>query len=86
EVSEHVVNHFTKGEESYFPTGIEAIDMSLVGGFHVGRTYCFAALPKMGKTTLLSSMYSNQRMMGIPSAYIALEMSDMQIEERILCY
>lgn len=86
EVSEHVVNHFTKGEESYFPTGIEAIDKSLVGGFHVGRTYCFAALPKMGKTTLLSSMYSNQRMMGIPSAYIALEMSDMQIEERILCY
>jgi replicative DNA helicase len=67
------------------PTGFTELD-SLLGGMQYGDFIVIAARPSMGKTALALSMLEA---VGIsenqPSAFFSMEMSKLQIAQRMLC-
>jgi len=67
------------------PTGFTALDQ-LLGGLQSGDLIVIAARPSMGKTSLGLSMLEyvgfEER---IPAAFFSMEMSKLQIAQRLLC-
>lgn len=66
------------------PTGIELLDKALLGGFHRGRTYCFMAPPKAGKSMLMGSIFYNVVMAREVATYYAFEMGPEELQQRFL--
>ncbi len=87
-VTEHVIIEQIVAELSKNPdidaTGLTALDETMWGGLHRGRTYAFAAKEKEGKTTLAHTISYNLNEAGVQHAYFALEMGSDQIVHRQL--
>jgi len=67
------------------PTGFAELD-SMLGGMQYGDFLVVAARPSMGKTALGLSMLEYIGMQErIPAAFFSLEMSKLQIAQRMLC-
>lgn len=60
---------------SSVPSGFDALDEALAGGFHIGEVTVLAGGAKMGKTTLLLSSIRRMVMRGHRVALFSLEMS-----------
>ncbi len=68
------------------PTGFHVLDDMLGGGFQKGDLVVIAARPSMGKTALGLSMLEYIGVIEkIPAAFFSMEMSKMQIAQRMLC-
>lgn len=65
-----------------FPTHLKSLDRAMGGGLFQGRTYCMAARPKGGKTSLLGTISHNLNHSGVKHLYLAFEMGAAQIHER----
>jgi replicative DNA helicase len=63
-------------------TGFSALDTALAGGFHQNRVYGFSGKMKAGKTMFMVSMSYNMVTLGIPHAYLCLEMRPEEIGQR----
>lgn len=64
-------------------TGLHELD-SLLGGLQPGAVYILAARTSVGKTALALSMADYQVRAGIPVAFCSLEMSGLQLVERLV--
>lgn len=64
-------------------TGIEALDDLTGGGIHCGDLVIIAGRPGMGKTALAVNMASNQASEGKSILFFSMEMSAMQLDERL---
>lgn len=82
--SEVIDKLIAKGQEKgiYYSTGIPAWDRAMMGGLHPGTMIGVAARKKVGKTIMLGTLSTNLDRAGVKHAYIALEMSPMEIERR----
>ena len=67
-----------------YPTGINCLDRVMVGGLHAGRSYCFAAAPKAGKSAMLATISENLAEQKIKHLYIVLEMGAKELRMRIM--
>src|SRR5208283_3134710 len=65
------------------PTGLHELD-SLLGGLQEGAVYILAARTSVGKTALALSMADYQVRTGIPVGFCSLEMSALQLVERLV--
>lgn len=65
------------------PTGLHELD-SLLGGLQPGAVYILAARTSVGKTALALSMADYQVRAGIPVGFCSLEMSALQLVERLV--
>jgi replicative DNA helicase len=65
------------------PTGLPELD-SLLGGLQPGAVYILAARTSVGKTALALSMADYQVRAGIPVGFCTLEMSALQLVERLV--
>ena len=65
------------------PTGLHELD-SLLGGLQPGAVYILAARTSIGKTALALSMADFQVRAGIPVGFCTLEMSALQLVERLV--
>lgn len=63
-------------------TGFAMLDKALAGGFHQNRMYGFSGKMKAGKTMFMVSMSYNMVTLGIPHAYLCLEMRPQEIGQR----
>jgi replicative DNA helicase len=63
-------------------TGFPNLDTALAGGFHQNRVYGFSGKMKAGKTMFMCSMSYNMVTLGIPHAYLCLEMRPQEIGQR----
>lgn len=87
EVTEAVVKDFMDDTPAN-STGIDVLDTILAGGLYPRKTYYFQARMKVGKTTLLSTIYYNMvnglnpQNEKIPCLYIAAEMGEKEIHQR----
>lgn len=84
EVTDSIANNMGN-PANYYETGIECLDRGTQGGLYGGKTYCFAARPKHGKTTMLGTIHYNMSSRGVPVLYIAAEMGVEEIHRRNLC-
>lgn len=79
------IESFEEGTLSGVPTGFTELD-SLLGGMQYGDFIVIAARPSMGKTALALSMLEavgiSEQM---PAAFFSMEMSKLQIAQRMLC-
>lgn len=74
------------GVQQGVPTGFHVLDEMLGGGFQKGDLVVIAARPSMGKTALGLSMLEYIGVIEkIPAAFFSMEMSKMQIAQRMLC-
>jgi len=79
------IESFEEGSLSGVPTGFTELD-SLLGGMQSGDFIVIAARPSMGKTALgLSMLESIGVVEGKPAAFFSMEMSKLQIAQRMLC-
>jgi replicative DNA helicase len=65
-----------------YSTGLAPLDAAMGGGLIAGKLYGFGARMKIGKTLLSGSISYNLNKAEVPHLYIALEMSDHEIEHR----
>ena len=65
------------------PTGLRELD-SLLGGLQPGAVYILAARTSVGKTAFALSMADHQVRAGIPVGFATLEMSALQLVERLV--
>lgn len=65
------------------PTGLHELD-NLLGGLQPGAVYILAARTTIGKTALALSMADYQVRAGIPVGFATLEMSALQLVERLV--
>ncbi|TWB22148.1 replicative DNA helicase [Nitrospirillum amazonense] len=65
-----------------YATGLPKLDVAMGGGLEAGRVYAFAGKGKSGKSLLAGTISANLNRVGIPHAYIALEMGAQEIEMR----
>ncbi|MCM1320620.1 MAG: replicative DNA helicase [Bacteroides sp.] len=73
-----------KGAFSGVPTGFEELD-TMTSGFQSSEMIIIGARPSMGKTALALSMAQHTAIeKRIPTAFFSLEMSDMQIMQRLI--
>lgn len=63
-------------------TGFPNLDTALAGGFHQNRVYGFSGKMKAGKTMFMCSVSYNMVTLGIPHAYLCLEMRPQEIGQR----
>lgn len=70
-------------EPSGIPTGFHELD-SLLGGLQAGAVYIIAARTSIGKTALALTMADYQVRAGIPVGFASLEMSALQLVERLV--
>ncbi len=66
------------------PSGFRDVD-SLFGGFRGGDLIILAARPGVGKTSFALNLAVNAAKAGVTSAFFSLEMSAVQLMQRILC-
>ena len=66
------------------PTGFRDVD-ALFGGFRGGDLVILAARPGVGKTSFALNMAVNAAKQGVTTAFFSLEMSAVQLMQRILC-
>jgi replicative DNA helicase len=66
------------------PTGFPDLD-AILAGLHKGDLVILAARPSVGKTALALNMAVNAARAGHPTAVFSLEMSSLQLVQRILC-
>jgi len=66
-----------------FPTGCDALDVSLNGGARSPQLFVLAGDPKMGKTWWLVNMINKQLDLGKVPLVISLEMSTEEIMQRV---
>lgn len=64
------------------PTGLIDIDKALAGGMMRGQLVILGAAPGMGKTALATWIFSRLALNRVPSLYLNLEMSFVQLEAR----
>lgn len=64
------------------PTGIDCFDRTLRGGIFAKKSYCIAAKPKAGKTTMLGTIFKNMTSAGHRALFIAGEMGEEEIHCR----
>lgn len=62
--------------QGFVPTGLEALDKLLGGGFLRGGLYILGARPGMGKTTLALSILDAAQ---VPALFVSLEMGEREI-------
>lgn len=66
-------------------TGFADLD-SLTGGLHNSELVILAARPSMGKTAFAMNIAENVSVnQGVPTLFISLEMSSMELADRLLC-
>ena len=68
---------------SGIPSGLHELDV-LLGGLQPGAVYILAARTSVGKTALALSMADHQVRAGIPVGFASLEMSGLQLVERLV--
>lgn len=66
------------------PSGFDALDRMLAGGFRPGEMIVVAARPSMGKTSLGLTLALNAASSGTPCGIFSLEMSRQAVCQRIL--
>jgi len=66
------------------PTGYTDLDEHL-SGLQPSNLLVVGARPSMGKTAFALGMAANSAMQGIPALYFSLEMSHLEIAQRVLC-
>ncbi len=66
-------------------TGLPRLDEAMDGGMFPRRAYGVLARKKMGKTVLASTIAKNVADAGHPVLFIAAEMGDKEIQERVAC-
>lgn len=66
-----------------FSTGLWKLDEAMGGGMIAGKAYGFGATKKSGKTSLLATIAENLNQSKVKTLYVALEMGQEQIMERI---
>lgn len=66
------------------PTGFTDVD-ELFGGFRGGDLIILAARPGVGKTAFALNLAVNAARLGTSVAFLSLEMSSLQLMQRILC-
>lgn len=66
------------------PTGFPDLD-KILAGMHRGDLLILAARPSVGKTALALNIAVNAAKAGHPTAVFSLEMSSLQLVQRILC-
>lgn len=66
-------------------TGLKRLDAALEGGFYPRRAYGMIARKKMGKTMMASTIAKNIADNGYKVLFIAAEMGDKEIQERVAC-
>ena len=71
---------------SVVPTGFPELDEVLNGGFRPGQDIIIAARPSVGKTAFATQLMINMSITNrIPAAFFTLEMSRLEIMQRIVC-
>lgn len=80
-VAEAIVESLAKPQACY-RTGLARLDTVIGGGLFAGKAYGIAARKKVGKTVLLGTISHNLNRAKIPHLFLALEMSDTEIEQR----
>lgn len=73
-------------ERKIYSTGIALLDKAMRGGLYAGKSYGFAARKKMGKTILAGTISDHLGKRDIPHLLICGEMSDEEIEERLMAH
>lgn len=66
-------------------TGMPRFDEAIDGGFFPRRAYAILARKKMGKTMMAATIAKNISDGGNPVLFIAAEMGDKEIQERVAC-
>lgn len=66
-------------------TGLKRLDAAMDGGMHARRAYGVMARKKMGKTVLAATIAKNVADAGVPVLFIAAEMGEKEIQERVAC-
>jgi replicative DNA helicase len=65
-------------------TGLVDFDQ-MTGGLHKSELIILAARPSMGKTALAMNMAENVALSGTPVLFVSLEMSGIELGDRLLC-
>lgn len=73
-----------KANEQPVSTGIRKLDQCMGGGLYPRKSYGFAARMKVGKTILAGTISYNLAQAGVKHLFIAGEMGQQEIQERIL--
>ena len=81
ELMNDIADRMKSGNESGMMTGLHIFDVR--HGFQTGDLIIVAAETSQGKSTLATTIARNMGLMGIPSAYYSMEMSQKQLGARI---
>lgn len=73
-----------EGTAFVVPSGLDALDDKLAGGFHAGELTIVAARPAMGKTGFSLNVAMNGQQVGTVF-YTSLEMGEVPVFDRLLC-
>lgn len=79
---ERWISFIEGSNNSYIPSGMKNLD-DLIIGFQVGTMSVIGARPSVGKTALGLSMMSDMDLAGLHTAFISVEMNEVQIFERL---
>lgn len=78
--------HHYKGEAKRIATGFPMLDNMLGGGFGHGELIILGGRPGQGKTTLAINFLQNIAIRDeVPSLFCTLEMSDVDVFDRLVC-
>lgn len=66
------------------PTGIEALDSTIRGGYEPGRLYVFGARPKVGKTTVVLNSILDALAHGAVVLFASLEINERELWSKLL--
>lgn len=67
-----------------YPSGIAQLDNAMSGGFVSGKMYGICARKKTGKTVMSGTVAYNLARQGVETFFIACEMSEEEIQQRII--
>ena len=73
-----------EGRQRGVPTGYPSID-KLLGGLRPGQLIVIAARPAVGKSALVGNIAANLALKGVPVGFFSYEMSDDELNLRMLC-
>ena len=72
------------GDTKRIPTSIPQLDLLTYGGFAQGALIILAARPSVGKTAIMLQMAKEAASRGIPTLALSLEMTNVELAQRIL--